>query len=214
MATSVLDIINSALIKIGENEITDPLEASDPADKTRALYPILRDKLLRMYRWNFAMDREELAADATQPKFGFRNQFTIPANVVRVVGLYDEFQPKQNYTTNDEPWKVERGKILTDLDAPLRVFVIRRITTVAEMDATFTEALAWLLALNVAYVLSLGSDLVKNAQTGLEKAMNDARLSDAIEGWPERQVVSEWVDSRYLNGTFGGALGNGPRRFP
>lgn len=214
MATSELELINSALIKIGETRlVTDPTENSDPANAARVLLPLLRDKLLRQYRWNFAIKRAQLSASETSPLFGFANAFDKPSDMLRMIGLFDEFEPAQNYTTSRDVFKVEGNQILTDRAAPLQVFYIRRVDAVSEFDPAFSEALSWLLASELAYTLSQGADIVAVAREGFREAMNAARLADAIEGWPEVQQASDWVDSRIF-GSFPGLFLVGPRRFP
>lgn len=216
MATSETELVNTALVRIGETRPIANLdnETSDAGEHSRRLYPQLRDSLLRKYQWNFAITRLELTSDPENvPPFGFRNAFRVPTNVVRVIGLYDEFEPEQNYTTSRDVFKIEGEFLLTNRDAPLQVFVVQQITNVAKFDPAFTEALAWLLASQLAYPLSAGADLMAEAKKGFVTAMNEARLADAVEGWPELQQASDWVDSRQQFGATG-AFGFGPRRFP
>ncbi len=220
MARSEVEIINSALIKIGEEIISAPNEDTDAATKSAVLYPLLRDKLLRLYNWRFAIKRAELAEEAEKPVFGFAQQYKIPADCLRVIGIYDEFEPAQNYTTSREPWKLEGRLILvasaaartggSEAGGPLRIFYVSRVTNVSEFDALFTEALSWLLASELAYALSTGPQMRALAVQGYDQAIREARLASAWESMPELQQATEWVDSRAYGAN--GLYTSGPRR--
>lgn len=196
MATSDVSIINSALIKIGEATITSTGQSNKAARIAKVQYPIKRDELLRMYRWNFAMARAILAPESTAPEFGFSYKFLVPTDCVEVVGLFDDNEPQQNYTSSRTPFKVEGKYILAD-DDTLYVFYRKSVTDPTQFDAQFVEVLAWSLALDLAYDLTLDETTVARCDKGLEKAIKAAKVSNAIEGTPEMIQASEWLDSRF-----------------
>lgn len=199
MATSEVEIVNSALVKIGEETIVSLTENRRQARLANRQYPLKRDELLRSYRWNFAIRRTTLAPDATAPEFGFEKRFLLPFNALRVIGLYDEAELDRNYTASKKPWKVEGRFILANTDT-LRIFYIEQVADVNQFDPLFTETLAWLLARDLAYALSTGPQLVQQADAGYQETLRTAKRSDAIEGTPEVLESSEWLDSRYTPG--------------
>lgn len=64
MVTDV-DIVNAALIKLGERTIASLSDAVKPALLANAIYADLRDALLREHPWNFAVVRTSLAVPAS-----------------------------------------------------------------------------------------------------------------------------------------------------
>lgn len=195
MATSDVEIVNSALIKIGEDPIASLDESRKAARRAKRQFPILRNQLLRMYRWNFAIKRATLAPESTGPAFGFESRFMLPDDCLRVLGIYNDNEPLQNYTSSRVPWKVEQGFIHADGDT-LNIFYIAEITDPQQFDAQFDEVLAWFIARDLAFNLSSGPDMVKLADSGYKEALREAKLSDAVEGTPEVVQSSEWLDAR------------------
>lgn len=195
MANSETEIVNSALVKIGEDSIVDLDQNSRAARAARRQYPVLRDALIRRYRWNFAIERVTLAPEAAQPPFGFTNKFMLPADSIRFLGIFDENELQQNYTASRIPHKVEGGFILAD-DDTLPIFYMRRVTNVALFDPLFSEALAWFLGIDLSFILTTTRKVREDAVVGFKDAILAAKRADAIEGSPEVIEASEWLDSR------------------
>ncbi len=195
MANSETEIINSALAKIGEEGIATPGQNTAAARVSARQYPLIRDALIRRYRWNFAIKRVTLAPEAAQPAFGFTNQFLVPSDSLRILGIFDENELQQNYTASRIPYKVEGNKILAD-DDTLPIFYLAQITDVGLFDALYAEALAWFLAIDLSYPLTTVRKLREDAVVGFKEAILAAKRADAIEGSPEVIESSEWLDSR------------------
>lgn len=66
MATGKLDIINLALMRIGESPIQSIDEGSTPANSAKALYDISRRAVLRDFDWAFAMKTTNLPLLVTE----------------------------------------------------------------------------------------------------------------------------------------------------
>lgn len=195
MADSIVSIINSALIKIGESTIADVAEDRKAARVASRQYEVIRKKLLRQHRWKFSLRRVSLAPDGTPPAFGFENRFAFPSTSLRIAGLFDDNEPQVNYTSSAVPWVVEGKFILADGDE-IKIFYVEDITDPTEFDPSFDEALAWALAADIAFDLSTGPQMAEKATKGAAKALRDARTANAMEGWPEIIRSSEWLDSR------------------
>ena len=195
MAMSEVEIANSALVKIGAERISSFEENSKRARVVSAQYPLSRDALLRMYRWNFAIERVTLAPEATGPAFGFTNRFLLPHDALHFLGIYDEDEPQTNYTSTRIPHKVEGRYVLSD-ETSLPVFYIKQVTDVIQFDPLFSEALALWLALDVFFDLTTGTGLQNKLEKTFNTVIRKAQLADAIEGQPEIIIASEWLDSR------------------
>lgn len=195
MATSKTEIQNSALVKIGEATISSDAQTGKAPATLKRQYPLQRRYLIRRYRWNFAMRRVSLAPEAEAPAFGFESKFLLPPLCLRVVGLYDAGEPLRNYTSTKDSFKVE-GRMVHANGSEIKIFYLEDVTNTTLFDPMFDEALAWLLASDVAFDISAGTDVVKMTRQGFLQAITDAKRADAIEGTPEVIVASEWVDSR------------------
>ena len=198
MANSEVEIVNSALARIGEDPITSLTENRRAARFANRQYPLARDALIRSYRWNFAIKRVTLAPEATAPVSGFTNKFMFPPDALKIIGIFDEDELQQNYTASRIPHKVEGRFILTD-DDTLPLIYIARITNVADFDALFVDTFAWRLAIDLSYPLTTTRKVREDAIVGFKLSIKEAKLADAIEGSPEVIEASEWIDSRSLN---------------
>jgi hypothetical protein len=79
--TAELDIINAALVLIGEPTISDINDAkNETARKVKVRWPILRDGLLRLHPWNCTRERAVLIKDSVAPLFGFAYKYPLPAD--------------------------------------------------------------------------------------------------------------------------------------
>ena len=202
MATSKTEIQNSALVKIAEATISSDGQSGKAAATLKRQYPIQRRYLIRRYRWNFAIERVSLAPEGTKPPFGFENKFLLPPLCLRVLGLYDPVEPLRNYTSSKDPFKVE-GRFIHAEGSEIKIFYLQDVTNTTLFDPMFDEALAWLLAADVAFDISSGTGVVTMAREGFGLAISEAKRADAIEGTPEVIQMSEWVDSRQqLRGPF------------
>lgn len=205
MAESEVQIVNSALTKIGEERIVSLEDERKAARSAAHQYPIVRDRLLRQFFWNFAIRRATLAEISEPPAFGFTRQYALPDDYLRVIGIYDERERVENYTSSRAPWKVEGNRFLfTDTDVSesdtevVQIFYIARVTDVSLFDANFSEALALKLAVDLAYDLSTGVERVADLESLFQAAIREARIADAIEGTPEVVTASDWIDSRFF----------------
>lgn len=202
MPSSETEIVNSALIKIGEQTVTSLDDNREQAQIAKRQYSLKRDELLRTYRWNFALARRELAPEAEDPPFGFGSKFLMPTDALRIISIYDPSQRLRNYTATDQDWKVEGRYVLANGDK-IEIFYIRRVTNVLEFDALFAEALAWFLAQDIAFALSTGPQMLQQLRNGFSQAIRNARFADAIEGKPEVLESSEWLESRIARSSVG-----------
>lgn len=204
MVATEEDLVNLALVRIGETTISD-LDGSGRVPETaKVLYAQERDALLQSYNWRFAIEREQIdpeqsgGEDITPTAAPFEKQYLLSdlsATLLRPIGIYDENEPDRNYTSTKEPWKVEGQRILANVD-PLDLVFIKQVTTVTEFDPMFTQALACKLAVNLAYALSTGLKRVNQLNDELIFTIRQARHIHAIQGSPEVIVASDWLDAR------------------
>lgn len=180
MATADVDVCNIALSKLGVKKIT-----SLTADSSRAallcaeLYPSCRDSALVDGQWNFAQVRTQLARLQDAPAFGFLYQYTIPPL---------PYCLKVNETDPDDAvWTIEANAdatvrvLLTD-EPEISIRYTARVTDVLLYNAAFVEALAMLLASELAMPLVEKASAEKSLREKYEILISRALTADAQEG--------------------------------
>ena len=89
MATSAVDICNSALNMIGASNIISLDEDSKAGRICKQRYTNVRDAVFRSHVWNCLVNRVQLTADVSAPTFEFQYQYTLPTDpyCLRVIKL-------------------------------------------------------------------------------------------------------------------------------
>lgn len=187
MAVTETSIANSALIKIGGTRINSINDTSTQAKVAKEQYDKCRDELLYSHPWNFAMKRVSVAADATAPTYGFAYRFALPADCLRVRAMED----------GDVIYQVEGRYILTDESGPLNFQYITKITDTAQFSPGFAEALAFRLAMDLAYTIGESNTVLQNMSQLFDKAIKQARSMDAQEGSAPQPRATTWINSRF-----------------
>lgn len=199
---SEVEIANRALSKLGDNRITSLTDQNKAARAIAAAWNIVRDAELRRHPWSFALQFQDLSAlTEPSPTSLFKRQFQLPVDCLRLyrVGTWFVWQVTvgADYRNADIwPFKIAGRRILTDLPAPLPIAYIRRVEDTQQWDATFVDAFACKLAMEVAVELS-GSDTRQDRlREQYKDAILDARAMNAIELPPEQLPDNSWVLSR------------------
>lgn len=191
MATSAVEIINSALIKVGASPISSLSDQSKEAEITVKLYDTLRKDLLASHKWNFALVRVELSPTATEPLYEFSSEFVIPSDCLRVLEIDNRrrrFSVERNKDTGNRV-------ILSD-EPIVKIKYISDIEDVTQFSATFVEVLALDIAYNIAYTFTNSQSLYQNIFALYEQKLKDARSFDAQEGTPQQVEADLYLDIR------------------
>ena len=183
--TSVVDICNRALIKIGADTITSLDEQTKEARLCNTLYDMIRKELLRSHPWNFAIKRLVLAADLTVPEFGYDWQYPLPTDCLRILHMYD----------SGYPFKVEGRFLLTD-EVQVAAVYIANITDTEQFDALFVSLLVCRLAVEMGYSITGATFIAQGLKEELAQLRKDAKLFDAQEGSPDELPDGDWLGSR------------------
>lgn len=193
MAGSDVEICNRALDLLGAQRINALDENNVPSRLCARNYGPSRDAVLRDYPWNEATARAVLAADATPPAWGFRYAYTLPGDCLRVITIDGELRGSGS-------WRVEGGKIVTDMAAPLRVRYIRRLTDPGLIGPLLADAIAARLAASIAFAVTNNASQAGQMQSLAEQAIRRARHIDAIEQSQDEQVTADdWTTARFTS---------------
>lgn len=189
MANSIVEICNIALALVGERQIANAT-LSDSTDAERLcalLYPNVRDKILRAHPWNFAEKRTQLAALVETPDFEFNYYYTLPADCLRLLRLYE----------SDEQYRVEADRRIATDATPCKIVYTAKILDVSQFDSTFVSCVAYQLASELALVLSDNRKLQDDLRRAAKDELSNAKMYDAQESYPyKRQNKNSWPSFR------------------
>lgn len=193
---SQVEIANRALTKVGESRILSLTDDVEAARVVSSLWDIVRDAELRVRNWNFSLTRASLPALIAAPDWGFAHQYQLPSDCLRVIQV-DEYYPgpsMSDYRTSSEAqYQIEGGKILTDIDAPLKIRYVARIEDTGSWDAAFVEAFSCRLAAEICERLTQSNTKRELAEAQYAAAIRMAVRADAIENPPEPLPDDAWV---------------------
>ncbi len=188
---STVGICNSALIKIGADRIMALTDDSKNARLCNEQFEKLRDEVLRVHQWNFAIARAKLAQLATTPAFGFSYEYQLPADWLRTLSVHADEGGRSS-----PRFKAEGGKILTDSSVTYLRYV-RRITDPNSFDPLFLEALAFRLAAELAMPIAQSNTLKKIMEERYDTSIRKARGTDAQDDFPDEMPEGSWIGGRH-----------------
>jgi len=179
-------IVNLSLSWLGQRLIQNLNDNQNEAIVMKANYDLTRDKVLNDHAWTFAIRRQQLAPDATQPAFGEGNRFLIPSDVIWV---HRVFRPNATLQTNDlqsARWVREGRYILAREEIVWAQFIIRETNTDI-YSASFVHAFAARLAADTAITFTENNRLQLKMEGLYEEKLGQAAFADGRQGRTEVQ---------------------------
>lgn len=196
MPTTV-DVVNAALIKLGEKTIVSIDDDRKAARIAKATFDEHRDYVVQDHTWNFAVTRIERAAGATDPAFGYEYAYPLDPDELRVIELSDA-QGERNERAD---WKVEsvnnQRAVVTDETPPLRALVIKRVTDLDRTTPMFRDALATYCAYQWAEAMTGTQSKTQELLGEYTRKISTARSNDGREGTLDKAFIrNSWLDNR------------------
>jgi len=171
MATR-LEIKNMALQLLGEEPIASSGEETKASVMMETFYSQSLAEILAEQDWNFAHKRAAIAYDIEAPAFEFSYQYLLPSDFIRASKIN---------SNNDEIFRIELGKILTNSDECNLLYVVR-VDNPLLLPPKFVSSLAALIASKAAYGLA-GGEAKANSMLSLYKMeMGAALIADRESG--------------------------------
>lgn len=218
MATSDTAIANAALGHVGNgSQIAVMTEKSNEARACLLYYEEARDKVLGEFPWPFATRIATLALVETSPTsdWGYSYRYPSEALTVRILPSgFDRVAARGSpwgipcndwpfgYPTIPIPFRIvsdATGKLIYTDQADATVEYTVRETDPTKFDASFTEALEYLLASKIAPMVT-GGDPFKLGPAAYQKyqvALSDARSRAANEEGRDPPPQSEFIATRF-----------------
>lgn len=191
---SVVQICNGALNQLGASTILTLAEDSKNARLCNARFENVRDAVFRSHPWNCLLTRIQIAADTATPAWGFTSQFTLPADCLRLIRLFDY----------ESDHVVEGRKILSN-SSTMKILYISRVTDPNEYDESLREVLSSALAADIAYAVTSSNPVAQQMYVLFQEKLKDARFVDSTEGYNTDQELgmASVVDSNtFINSRF------------
>ena len=191
---SVVSICNSALNQLGAASITALTDNSKNARLCNARYETIRDAVYRSHPWNCLIRRKQLAQDTATPAYGFKFQFTLPSDCLRLLGL-------DAYNSDH---KVEGRKILCN-ESTIKISYVAQITDPNELDVLTRETISAGLAADLAYAITANLQVSKLMQEKYQFKLSEARHTDASEGYnvdPNNGQVDQILTEDFINSRY------------
>lgn len=189
------DIANSALIAVGQPQITSLDQASTAARLCATLYPRHRDALLREFDWNCARAQDSLAALDETPAHTWTYAYQLPADCLALRGIEADTTDR-DYNARMQPWEIQGRRVLSNVGAPLGIVYTRALTDTAQMDPAFTDVLALRMARDLATALAQSAGLRGEIHAEYLRQLRLARGTSYREG--SRVVAENWL-ARAMN---------------
>lgn len=201
---SEVDICNMALSSIRAGKIATLDEGSTEASECKTHYANVRDFLLETFAWPFATKVEDLALVGTPPP-DWLYQYAYPNQCRKAIEIVDSYgqsvdksgKPLYPFDTAYDETQNARVILCDVLYAKLRY--VKGITDTTLFPATFSAALAALLAHRVAYALTGNLKVKQEAMQQFQYAISTAKVVPLNERQTREQGTppdASWVSAR------------------
>lgn len=205
MASDV-DICNLALLRIGSSKrLTSLTETSPEGQACSFLYPMKRDMALDALWWPFATRRARLALlsggtpPEEAPRSGWRYVYALPTDCLSPAYLWAGIRnPRSEQRV---PFTVEmatrsQGRVLlTDAEKAELVYVVR-VTEAPRFSPLFVDALAYLLASELARALKKDENLAQSLQAQWQLALARAGAAELSERQADVSPTPDFIAVR------------------
>lgn len=198
MASSI-DIANFALTRLGANRITSFSDGTKEAIATNLFYETTRKFCLESYGWSFAIKRTTLAASSTPPAFGYIYAYTLPSDLLTVYQV-GEYFPPYSYSTiqnkEQQLYVIENNEILTNLEAPLKLFYVFNNTDTSRYSNAFVRWLSLMLAHECCEEITQSNTKKNLLLQEADFVYKQAVAFDRMQKAPETIEDNSFIDSR------------------
>lgn len=186
--TSAVSICSNALLMNGAQTIASFDDNTDRARQCSNLYPTVRDYVLSSHPWNCCIRRVQLSPDASKPAFDWTNQFTLPADFLRILAVGE--------SGNEDDYDLEDGKILTDASLVNLRYLYKNDN---EVKWTPLLVMAVTLAMRqvLAYPITQSTSLEQLIDTAIEPILKRARTIDSQDQPPETLGNFRLLNARF-----------------
>lgn len=191
MASSWIEVVNGALVRLGVPTIISLDDDTKAAQVAKVRLNPCRDTVLRLHPWNCAQQRATLAPEATAPAFGWDAAFPLPVDCLRVLRL-----------EGGVAYEIEGRRILAN-DEAVDLVYIAAIEDVTRLDTLCAECIAGYLAADLANTLLQNPELYSRMRAAFDEQLRFAKTVDAQENDLQRLQLDHYERVRRRSGVWG-----------
>lgn len=174
MASTILELVNQALVKLGNAPITSFAEPSPAAAVASLQYASCRDSLLSVYPWHFATKRQSLVRLLARPIADFDYAYNLPQDFIRLLKLQDVDSPADSPSLD---FRLINRRLHCQSDAVSMTYIFR--AQELSFPPYFDQALVCHLAREFALSLSDSPSRAEIFGSMAEKLLRQAERLDA-----------------------------------
>ncbi len=178
MIVTSIDLCSRALIKIGANSISSFEEGTAEAHVAASIYPAIRDGLLSMHPWNFALAQKRLAKLADSPVADYPYCYPLPQDSLRIISAGAGTRGR------GVPYRIQQRTLCTHSNDIVLTYIYRAAE--ADFPPFFNLALIARLAAEFCIPLTDSTSRWASLHKIAEEELRRARLTDAQEDTPAR----------------------------
>jgi hypothetical protein len=196
-------VANLALLRVGQRETIDSLtEPTAQAQAVNPVYAATRDSLLEQYPWRFATRRQVLSTTSLT-RLGWTYVYALPTDCLTPLYLNQGTHP--TLPGGRIPFEVELDDkatsqvLVTDwggTGVTVELVYVAQLPVPALWPATFAQAVAWQLAVELCLSLPVKPQLAANAQQMAIQSLHQAMAHDARFGQEDNESDGESVRIR------------------
>jgi len=184
MGSSKIEIANNALLELGATLLTGLSMNNLESDTVLAVYDDVYEDLLAKAPWRFAVKKADLSRDVAVPLNEWSYQYTVPAQLQRVVRVYP--------TT---PYEMFQGKIFANTTS-LAVDYVEKVSE-SYLPPPFVRLLSLELAVRMCMAITNDVQLKKSLQDDARLQFAAALAADAMQRPNVPIQSSPFVDVRF-----------------
>ena len=184
--SSKTEILNRAILLIGEPGVTDIESNVKIARNANQLYDQTRKAVFRAHPWNCLKKRLSLSLTQTTPAFGWDYQFDLPGDYIRMLCVED-----------DLPYSIEGKFLLSNYDTFKIAYVCNELDTTV-YDPLLLDAFATRLAVDLAPSITHDVAKLKELLELYTMKLSEARLVNAQDRHGDEFESDTWIDSRVV----------------
>lgn len=195
-----LEITNKALREIGEAELVDVDDDTEPGRVTRSAWYTTVRGCLERGDWNFATTRTKLEKLAETPEFGWKYYYGKPTTWLRTIHMSDSDAAR---TSPQIEYSDEGGRIAADGETVYMLYVDAEwIDKVGSWPQTFADYVSAELKASIAKKLvSASANMMAELRREAFVARRNALSFDARQNPPTRWGRGRWVNARFSRRT-------------
>ncbi len=170
-----LEIVNMAILTIGELTIVNLGEDNKAANIADAFFQQSLESVLSEHNWTFARKRVVVSPDVTAPAFGYSARFALPADYNHIV---------LEETDTQEDFREEYGFIHSDSEELNLVYISNLVAAdggeLPLMTPKFVDALVLFLAARMIYAMTSNEKMLATLEQLYERSLQKAKAADSI----------------------------------